>query len=136
MPVRDVSPRPVLLAGGSIVAAVVGVVVVVVGQLAWWDVPLDGARTAAPPAWPARAALEPAAQPERAAAEARAAAALHTTAWIDATHGLARVPIETAMRLMAERGLRAAPAAASGPTDVRGPRAAVAPPDAASGATR
>lgn len=51
--------------------------------------------------------LESAPSAERDAYMANKERQLHTYAWIDPVHGIARIPIEDAMRILAERGTKA-----------------------------
>lgn len=111
MPFRDVAIGRVLGMAAGIAATVLVVVAFVVGQLAWRGVPLDGARSPAPPLRAQGLHLQPAPQPDLARARARDAAALRETGWVDRGAGIARIPVADAMTLMAERGLRAAPVA-------------------------
>jgi hypothetical protein len=51
--------------------------------------------------------LQPAPQPERAAYFAEKARQTSTYGWVDREAGIARIPLEEAMRLLAARGLKA-----------------------------
>jgi hypothetical protein len=57
------------------------------------------------------------------AIRARDKRALHTTAWIDRDRGLARVPIETAMEIVAQDGLPKWPPPAAEPMETNAPQA-------------
>ena len=100
MSLRDVAAGRVLLICTGLALVVALVVGGVAGGLAWRSVPFDGARSAAGERGVEGPMLQPAPQSDL----------TRTTAWIDRDAGVARIPVETAMTLMAERGLRAAAA--------------------------
>src|SRR5262245_27634310 len=107
MPLRDVAAGRVLVVCGGLALTVALVVGVVAGVLAWRGVPFDGARSATGERGVRGAVLQPAPQPDLARARAVREAATRTTAWVDRPAGLARIPVDTAMTLLSERGVRA-----------------------------
>ena len=118
MPAADnVSVGRIGLAGAGIVATVVVVVAVIVVELREWGVPLDGARSTARRVDIPGAELQAAPHPDLLRYQAEKQRQLEATGWVDATAGIARIPIGQAMALLSERGLRAAgsaPAASAG----------------------
>jgi hypothetical protein len=112
MPIHrhDVDARRVVIGGVMIAAAVAAVVGAIVFGLHRADVPLDGARDARPDGIDAGVALESAPQldlqRERAAQRLR----LQSAGWVDQSAGIAHIPIDDAIALLGERGLRAVPA--------------------------
>jgi hypothetical protein len=110
MSLRDVAAGRVLLICTGLALVVALVVGGVAGGLAWRSVPFDGARSAAGERGVEGPMLQPAPQSDLTRARAAREASTRTTAWIDRDAGVARIPVETAMTLMAERGLRAAAA--------------------------
>lgn len=111
MPLRDVATPRVLAVVGGLGVTVALVVAGVVAGLASGGVPFDGARSADGESGVRGPALQPAPQRDLARERVAAQAAIDTTAWVDRRAGLARIPVDTAMTLLAERGLRASPAA-------------------------
>jgi hypothetical protein len=107
---HDVDARRVVIAGALIAAAVGTVAATIVFALQRAAVPLDGARDARPDVAVAGVALESAPQlnlqRERAAQRTR----LQSAGWIDESAGIAHIPIDDAITLLSERGLRAVPA--------------------------
>lgn len=110
----DVSARRIVLAGAGIAAVVAIAVTVVVVELRAWGVPLDGDRGADRRVAIPGAELQVAPQPDLQRYRDEKQRLLDATAWADAASGVARIPIEQAMALLSERGLRAAPAAQDG----------------------
>jgi len=116
MPGRDVDVRAVAWTGLAIAAAIALVIGSVFVLLHVWRVPPGADRLRLPYAVViAGPALQSAPQPELDGERAAKARLLTTSAWLDGAHGVVRIPIATAMRVLAERGRRtdaAAPAAA------------------------
>ena len=78
--------------------------------------------------------LQSAPQPELRGERAAKARLLTTSGWVDGAHGIARIPIETAMRvLVAQGGATAVAATASAATAASAP---ASPPDSEAGGTR
>jgi hypothetical protein len=116
MPIRDVALGRVAVACGGIALTVFAAVAFVLGELWWWQVPTDGAGHAEPPAQAAGPAEQSAPQSDRDRERARDAARLRELGWADRSAGLARIPVDEAMTLMSERGLRAVvPASGAAP---------------------
>ncbi len=103
---RDVSPRAVLYAGAGLLVGTVFCCLLVVGLLALIPAPERPAKpvleTVAQEPPPPRLEIDP--RFDRAAIEAAAAAKLTGYAWVDRSAGLARIPIERAMELLAAQG--------------------------------
>lgn len=97
--------RAVLLAGAAIGAVVLLVVGVVFLLLHWWDVPGTTDRAEPRPVVRQGAApLETAPQLDLATYRARKERELHGLGWVDRQRGIAHIPIETAMDILAQRG--------------------------------
>ena len=94
---HDIATRHIAAAGACIAIAVALVVGVIVLALQQAGAPPDGARDPRP---------DIALQRYLAQKQQR----LESAGWVDASAGIAHVPIDTAMALMSERGLRAVPA--------------------------
>ena len=109
MTIHDVSVRRIVFAGALILGTVALVVGVIVAELSSWDVPFDGARSAAHVLGFEGPALESAPQPDLRRYRAEKQALLEKTGWVDRSAGIARIPIEAAMALMSAHGTRAAP---------------------------
>ena len=95
---------------GRVAAVLAGLALVVLGCAAgvhalatWWDAPLAGPGTVAPVQIP-QPQLESAPQIDRAQYFAEKDTLLHEYRWIDREKGVARIPIEDAMRLLAHSG--------------------------------
>ncbi|RZI44019.1 hypothetical protein EGT07_00905 [Herbaspirillum sp. HC18] len=89
--------RAVLWSVAAIIAAAVLAVLVSYLLLRWWNVP-----SAAVPA-PANSTLQSAPQQERAQYFAEKRRLIESWEWIDRKKGIARIPVEQAMRIMAAR---------------------------------
>jgi hypothetical protein len=109
MATDDVSVRRIAWAGGLIAATVVLVVAAMVIELLRFGVPLDGARGVERGSAFDGPALESAPQPALQRYRREKRQLLESTATTEP--GYARIPIESAMRLLSEQGLRAAPVA-------------------------
>lgn len=72
-----------------------------------WGTPLAGTNAGGPPSHVAGPALESAPQDDRDRYVAEKARLLERYEWIDREQGIARIPIETAMALVAEAPARA-----------------------------
>ena len=100
---RDVWPRALLWFGGGLVGFLLvslGVLYLLFRPQALW--PRPGAEWSDNQATPA---LSTAPQGDLAAVRREEDAELETLAWVDRAHGIARIPIEEAMRLIAQNGL-------------------------------
>lgn len=94
--------RAIVGAGAAIAVTVVLVAVGVFLLLHWWDVaPATGRAERDDAALAARASLRAAPQPELAAYRAEKERSLHGFGWVDAQRGIAHIPIEQAMELLA-----------------------------------
>ncbi len=97
LPIRRLSWVPVAMAG-----AVATAIVVVLLLLHHRRVPVGGVAIDEPaPLAPGLPRLQTAPQPDLAAYKAEKLRALHDLGWVDAASGVAHVPIETAMAMMA-----------------------------------
>ena len=116
MPEPDVDVRAVAWAGAAIAAAIAIVIGTVFVLLHVWHVPPGADRLRLPYAVVIEGpTLQSAPQPELGSERAAKARLLTTSAWLDDAHGIVRIPIATAMRVLVEQGRRAdaaAPAAA------------------------
>lgn len=98
----DIHPQRVLLVAGIIVLTLVLVAAAVWGLLVLWRAP--GAGPNQPRNFqPQAPRLEAAPQDERAAYVAEKEKRLHAYGWVDRQAGIAHVPIEVAMDMMANR---------------------------------
>ena len=104
---HDVAVRRVAGAGAIIAGTVALAVGVIVLELRHWGVPLGGAAVLAPESGVEGPGLESAPQPELRRYREEKARQLEAIGWVDAQAGVARIPIESAMRLLSEEGLRA-----------------------------
>jgi len=112
----DVAVRRIALAGALIAGTVVLVVAVIVLELRHWGVPLDGLRRIGHDPHAAQGvALESAPQPELRRYLAEKQRQLEAIGYVDRKAGIARIPIDAAMELMTQRGLRAAPSEREAP---------------------
>ena len=99
---------------GAIATTVALAVVVALAILHAHGLPAGGAPVARPAALPAdQPALQTAPQPELAAYRASKRAALERLGWVDAASGVAHLPIEQAMALLARRAAEAPASGAS-----------------------
>lgn len=94
--------RAIVLSGAAIALTVVLVAAAVFLLLQWWDVAPDTGRAERDyAALAARANLRAAPQPDLAAYRAQKERRLHGFGWVDAQRGIAHIPIEQAMELLA-----------------------------------
>ena len=107
---HDVDVRRVAIAGVAIAAGVVAAVLAVALLLRHWGMPLNVDRDRSPPAT-AGPALSGAPQFDLQRYRAEKQRLLESSEWIAPARGIVRIPLATAMALMAER---AASAPASG----------------------
>ena len=107
---HDIATRHIAAAGACIAIAVALVVGVIVLALQQAGAPPDGARDPRPDIALEGVPLESAPQPDLQRYLAQKQQRLESAGWVDAPAGIAHVPIDTAMALMSERGLRAVPA--------------------------
>lgn len=99
----DIRPRPVLAVAGVILLALVLVPAACWGLLKLWQVPL-GTGPNQPLDFSVQSPrLQSAPQDEKEAYLAEKEELLHGYAWVDREAGIARVPIEVAMDLLAAR---------------------------------
>jgi hypothetical protein len=99
--------RAILLSGAAILATVVVVAVAVFLLLHWWNVPPDTGRADVDhPLAGGEAGLRSAPQPDLAAYRAEKERQLHGIGWVDAQRGIAHIPIDDAMALMAAGAAR------------------------------
>lgn len=98
----EIAVRPVAWAGLAIVGTVAAVVAAVFLLLDLWNTDAGADRTggASPPAVPGPA-LQDAPQLDLRAYREEKQRLLESTAWVDAQHGIARIPIAQAMALLA-----------------------------------
>lgn len=143
----DVTPRKVAKALAILVFATVVVVALLLPLFAWFE---SRARRADPPPPPMGAHQEGRlpAEPRLQTTPVRDLAAireeedrrLRSYGWVDQKQGIVHIPIEAAMRLIAQRGLPATPPVAASPATAPGaapsPGAAPGPSGAASPGAR
>jgi len=99
--------RAVVLAASAILGGVVLCAGAVFLLLHWWDVPAGAGSVQASPASAAPdAGLRNAPQQDQAAYRADKERRLHALGWVDAQRGIARIPIEAAMDLLAAGAAR------------------------------
>ena len=104
MPARDIDVRGVVWTGGAIAAAILAVVGTVFLLLHLWHVRPSADRVRLPYDLAVEGpALQSAPQPELAEQRMSKERILTTAAWVDDAHGIVRIPIATAMRLLVER---------------------------------
>jgi hypothetical protein len=115
---RDVAPRHILYAGGSLFVGIAVSIALVAGLM----VVLDRARHNTPatamettPLAPPLPRLEIDGRADRAAVEADAQRKLDGYAWVDRSAGIVRIPIARAMQLLAARGWPDTPKGAGAP---------------------
>ena len=111
MPTHDIDARRIAMVGGSIALVVALVVVVVFLLLRIWQMPARTDRVRLPyEALRPVPALQSAPQLDLAAYRAEKQRLLDGSAWVDAHQGIARIPIASAMQLLAQRSQAPAPA--------------------------
>ena len=109
----DIAPRPIAWAGAVIGATVMAGVGVVFLLLRLWDTPPDTSRAQAPVSVEIPGpTLQSAPQVDLQQYRADKQRQLHSAAWVDAPHGVARIPIADAMALLVASAARAASAPA------------------------
>lgn len=105
----DVQARPIAWAGMSIAATVAVVIVAVFLLLHFWQTPADADRTRMPYASVIPGpVLQEAPQLDLAAYRAEKQQLMDSAAWVDAQHGIARIPVADAMALLAASAPRRA----------------------------
>jgi hypothetical protein len=136
----ELAVRPILWTGAAIGAAVGLVVIAVFVLLPWWNAAPDADRVDLPyPLEVPGPTLQPAPQLDLQAYRVEKQRLLDTAAWVDAPHGIARIPIADAMAILAKAPAPVASAAT--PAPVASAAAAVtaasaAPPAPAASAPR
>jgi hypothetical protein len=112
MPAHDVNARAIGWSAAAIAVTIVVCVAAVFALLHFWRVPpgADRGRPAVPLRIPGPV-LQPAPQLDLAQYRAEKEQQLHAIGWVDAAHGIAHIPIESAMDLLAQRSAAAASAA-------------------------
>lgn len=97
--------RAIVLSGAAILATVLLVVGSVLLLLRGWDMPVPTDRVAPRPEVRGSAPLlQSAPQPDLAAYRAAKEQELGTLRWVDRPHGIAQIPIGSAMEILAARG--------------------------------
>ena len=123
MSAPDVDVRGVAWSGFAIAAAIVVVIGAVFALLHLWRLPAGADPVRLPYDLVVDGpALQSAPQADLAAERAAKARTLATSGWVDAGRGIVRIPIATAMRLLAEQGDAAASGVAAPASAPRGPR--------------
>ena len=100
MPTDDISVRRIVLAGVLIAGTVALVVGAILAGLAHWDLPLAGPRRADYSMREPAPALESAPQLDLQRYRDDKRRLLTTSAWVDRSAGIARIPIAEAMTLL------------------------------------
>ena len=114
MPRHDVDVRAVAWTGFAIGVTILVVVGAVFLLLRLWDVSAGADRVRLPYAIVVDGpTLQSAPQPDLRAERAAKARILTTGAWVDGAHGIARIPIATAMRVLASQSGASAAAGAA-----------------------
>jgi hypothetical protein len=109
----ELAVRPIVWTGAAIGAAVGLVVIAVFVLLPWWNAEPDADRADLPyPLEVPGPTLQPAPQLDLQAYRTEKQRLLDTAAWVDAPHGIARIPIADAMAMLAAAPSPAASAAA------------------------
>lgn len=99
----DIHPRRVLAVAGLILLTLALVAGACWGLLRLWRMPIGAGPSALSPVQPLAPRLQAAPQDERAAYFAEKERLLHSYGWVDRRAGIARIPIEEAMDLLAGR---------------------------------
>ncbi len=116
MPRRDVDVRAVAWTGFAIAATIAVVVCAVFLLLHVWRVSPGADRLPLPYALVVDGpALQSAPQPELGAERAAKSRILTTSGWVDDAHGIVRIPIATAMRLLVDQAREGGGAALATP---------------------
>jgi hypothetical protein len=109
MPAADVNARTIAWAGAAIALAVGLAVAGVFLLLRHWDMPAGADRVRLPyDVVIDGAALQSAPQVDLARYRAEKQRLLDSTGWVDARHGIVRIPIADAMEILAHRAAAAA----------------------------
>jgi hypothetical protein len=125
MPKPDVDVRAVAWSGFAIAATIAVVVGAVFVLLHVWRTPPGADRLRLPYTLVVEGArLQSAPQPELADERAAKARLLTTSGWVDRAHGIARIPIATAMRVFAAEGGAALAVGSSAATAASAPASA------------
>jgi hypothetical protein len=103
MPTRDVHARPIAGAGAAIAACVIGAVIAVVLLLRYWQVPVGADRVRKIDLPAGAAMLESAPQVDLAQYRNEERKQLESSGWVDAANGIARIPIDDAIDMLAPR---------------------------------
>src|SRR4051794_5362386 len=93
----ELRARPVVAVGVAIAVTIALVIASVFLLLRQWQITPDADRVPARDAPPPPPQLQSAPQQDLAAYRAEKERALHALAWVDRTHGVARIPVEDAM---------------------------------------
>lgn len=132
----ELAARPIAWVGAAIAATVVLVVCGVFLLLHLWNAPHDPSRVQLPYAVQVPPpTLQSAPQLDLARYRAEKQHVLDTAAWVDATHGIARIPIADAMAMLGAVGAQGANAAALVATPAAPARAATSGAVAAAAAS-
>lgn len=104
MPIHDIAAGRIAIVGGAIAATVAAVVIAVFLLLNAWGMPAPTDRVRLPPPSSVETpALQSAPQLDLAQYRAEKQRVLESGAWVDAKRGIARIPIATAMDLLAQQ---------------------------------
>lgn len=95
--------RPVLLVAAVIIVAMLLAALAAFGFTRWRNVPLDAGPDTPPHLRPGVARLQPAPQDDATAYFEKKSAQLEAYAWVDRDAGVARIPIDEAMRILIQR---------------------------------
>jgi hypothetical protein len=109
MPTRDVHARPIAGAGAAIVVCVIGAVVAVFLLLRYWQVPVDADRVRKIDLPAGAAMLQSAPQADLAQYREQERQQLESSGWVDAANGIAHIPIDDAIDILARHPPASAP---------------------------
>jgi hypothetical protein len=107
MHAAEVPARHIAIAGATIAGTVIGAICVVLLWLHALQLPPGGAPVQAPLRPASAPMLQSAPQPELASYRAQKEQQLHGIGWVDRSQGIAHIPIEDAMALLAARAASA-----------------------------
>lgn len=100
---HDIAVKPIVRTGVVIALVVAGVVAVMLALLSLAHIPWGGERFDISYAAPGAAGLSSAPQPELKEDRDKKEAQLHSAGWVDRNAGIAHIPIDDAMNILASQ---------------------------------
>jgi hypothetical protein len=100
---RDIAAKPIVRTGIVIALVVAGVAAIMLALLHAMGIPPGGERFDAPYTAPGAPGLSSAPQPELQKDRGEKEARLHSAGWVDRDAGIAHIPIDDAMDILASR---------------------------------